>query len=153
MAAREEVAACNAEAWNWIVRPSVTNTSYHFDGGSGTLVTSPAGMRGFERAFLNGRARVAQGRRGALWLSLARTASRWPTRGRLDRRRRAKLRSRTLICRFEPAAAETREGGAPRVSGVVALRTRLRTDAADELRAPGEDVRGVNNDHPRTDAK
>ena len=68
-------------------------------------------------------------------------------------RRRAELRPRTLIRRFEPAAAETREGGAPRVSGVVALRTRLRTDAADELRAPGEDVRGVNYDHSRTDAE
>ena len=75
------------------------------------------------------------------------------TRGRLDRRRRAKLRSGTLMRRFEPAAAETFEGGAPRVSGVVALRTRCRTDAADELRAPGEDVRGVNYDHPRTDAE
>ena len=42
------------------------------------------------------------------------------TRGRLDRRRRAKLRSGTLMRRFEPAAAETFEGGAPRVSGVVA---------------------------------
>ena len=68
-------------------------------------------------------------------------------------RRRAELSPRTLIRRFEPAAAETREGGAPRVSGVVALRTRLRTDAADELRAPGEDVRGVNDDHSRTDAE
>ena len=136
-----------------MVRPSVTRTSYHLDGGSGTLVTSPAGTRGFELAFSHERARVAQGalaRRRRL--SLARTASRWQTRGRLDRRR-AELRPRTLICRFEPAAAETREGGAPRVSGVVALRTRLRTDAADELRAPGEDVRGVNYDDARTDAK
>ena len=136
-----------------MVRPSVTNTSYHFDGGSGSLVTSPALIYGFELAFLNGRARVAQGalaRRRRL--SLARTASRWQTRGRLDRRR-AELRPRTLICRFEPAAAETCEGGAPRVSGVVALRTRRRTDAADELRAPGEDVRGVNYDHPRTNAE
>ena len=32
-------------------------------------------------------------------------------------------------------------------------RTRVRTDAADELRAPGEDVRGVNYDHSRTDAE
>ena len=32
-------------------------------------------------------------------------------------------------------------------------RTRVRTDAADELRAPGEDVRGVNDDHSRTDAE
>jgi len=46
VAARDDVAACRAEAWNWIVRPSFTRTSYHFEGGSGTLVTSPARVVG-----------------------------------------------------------------------------------------------------------
>ena len=44
-------------------------------------------------------------------------------------------------------------GGPRRVSGVMVPQTRVRTDAADELRAPGEDVRGVNDDHSRTDAE
>ncbi len=82
MAAREEVAACRAEAWNWMVRPSVTNTSYHFDGGSGTLVTSPALIYGFELAFLNGRARVAQGAPGAIlarWIHRRGSAPTLPT--------------------------------------------------------------------------
>ena len=120
VAALDDVAACKALAWNWMVRPSVTNTSYHLDGGSGTLVTSPAWTRGFEPAFLNGRARVARGRGARYGSRSLRTASRWPTRGRLDRVAAPSCVSRTLIRRFEPAAAETREGGAPRVSGGVA---------------------------------
>ena len=43
--------------------------------------------------------------------------------------------------------------GARRKIGVMGPQTRVRTDAADELRAPGEDVRGVNDDHSRTDAE
>ena len=46
-----------------------------------------------------------------------------------------------------------RPGGARRKIGVMVPQTRVRTDAADELRAPGEDVRGVNDDHSRTDAE
>mmetsp|Transcript_35051 Transcript_35051/g.118727 ORF Transcript_35051/g.118727 Transcript_35051/m.118727 type:complete len:235 (+) Transcript_35051:270-974(+) len=40
-AARDVVAACSADDWNLITRPSQTCTSIHFDGGLGRPTTSP----------------------------------------------------------------------------------------------------------------